>query len=251
MTVRNEAHRYLGTVLRAVRRIADRVVIIDDASTDETPQSCREILGDRLTLIQNERSWFEESEALLRAQQWEAVAATQPDWVLYLDADEVLEPRAAEQLLALMSQQRADVIAMRLFDMWDADHYRQDRHWTAHTVWWPVMVRHRDGFVPDWPDQTIHVGRVPQNIHQRPTLLSELRIQHLGWSTPTDRVSKAARYRRLDPGAEHGDAGQYASILDRDPALVPWNPTGRYQAPSGPGTDTDVSRFVVEEDPTY
>jgi hypothetical protein len=51
---------------------------------------------------------------------------------------------------------------------------------------------------------------------------SMLRIKHLGWIRPADKLDKFYRYRKLDPAARYGSAEQYLSILDPRPDLRQW-----------------------------
>jgi len=39
---------------------------------------------------------------------------------------------------------------------------------------------------------------------------------------PADRLAKYYRYKKLDPDGRYGIKGQYLSILDPKPHLVPW-----------------------------
>jgi glycosyltransferase involved in cell wall biosynthesis len=59
MIVKNEGKRYLDKVLNSLKGHIDEAVIIDDGSTDNTIQICKEIIkGIPLHIIQNEQSMF-------------------------------------------------------------------------------------------------------------------------------------------------------------------------------------------------
>ena len=243
MIVRNEADRHLRRVLEHAATYADRFVIIDDASTDDTVRVCREAVGDvPLTLLRLEAPMFAGNEALARQRQWAATVATDPDWILVLDADERLEDRATVELPRLVQQDGVDVFVFRLFDLWDEDHYREDALWQAHTVYMPALVRYRPDVDATWGDKAVHARRLPTSFVQRRGRRSDLRIQHLGWSRAADRAAKYAHYQALDPDGRHGWPEQYASILDPEPRLVRWD------SPPEPGPRVDderlASRFV-------
>ncbi|MGQ9511857.1 hypothetical protein [Thermodesulfitimonas sp.] len=55
-----------------------------------------------------------------------------------------------------------------------------------------------------------------------PGIQSGLRVKHLGWMRPADRLSKYLRYRQLDPEGVWGIKEQYETILDTFPRLVRW-----------------------------
>lgn len=223
MIVKDEASRFLRQILEEHRKYIDEAVIIDDGSTDDTAELCREVLkGIPLHLIQNPVSRFS-NESELRRQQWDAVAATRPEWILNLDGDEVFEARFAEEVGFLLRTESCDLFCFRLYDFWDDDRYREDMYWQAHHSYRPFLIRYREDFTYLWNDLPQHCGRLPENIFELPHQLSNLRLKHLGWSKPEFRLEKYLRYMVLDPDGRYGWKEQYQSILDQNPRLVPWN----------------------------
>ncbi|WP_148449219.1 glycosyltransferase family 2 protein, partial [Paenibacillus ihuae] len=222
MAVKNEAPRFLRTVLQEHRKYIDEAVIIDDGSTDDSADICREVLqGIPLHLVRNSVSRFS-NEAELRKQQWEEVVKTNPEWILSLDADEMFEARFAEDIEILLREDNCDLFCFRLYDFWDDHHYREDMYWRSHQSYRPFLLRYREDFPYVWNDSPQHCGRLPENIFELPHQLSNLRLKHLGWSRPEYRLDKYMRYMQLDPGGIYGWMEQYQSILDQHPKLVPW-----------------------------
>ncbi|MDA8336373.1 MAG: methyltransferase domain-containing protein [Peptococcaceae bacterium] len=244
MLVRNEAGRYLEKVIRNAARYIDNAVILDDGSDDDTVQTCRRVLADvPLTLAGNRTPAFA-NEVVLRKQLWDMVTSTGPEWILILDADEVFEDGAAPELRALALNRHVDVFSFRLYDMWDDTRYRDDGYWQAHRSYRPFMVRYLPGFDYRWKETPLHCGRFPANIAGLKTVRSSLRVQHLGWARPEDRLAKYGRYQKLDPEAAYGIAGQYLSILDPKPNLLAWVPAADFH-----GDDLLASRFFRRPDP--
>ncbi|HEY8911416.1 MAG TPA: glycosyltransferase [Desulfosporosinus sp.] len=222
MLVRNEASRYLESVLKQASLYIDEAVILDDASEDNTIEICKTALkGIALTIVSNPETGFN-NEIVLRKQLWEIVIATKPDWILILDADEVFEDKASEVLKELAKVQEVDHYSFRLYDMWKENSYREDTYWRAHTVYRPFMVRYVADCNWVWRETPQHCGRLPLNIYQLPGALSQLRLKHLGWMKEEDRLFKYNRYKQLDPDAVYGIAEQYESILDPQPNLILW-----------------------------
>jgi glycosyltransferase involved in cell wall biosynthesis len=222
MIVKNEASRYLETVLQEHRHYIDEAVIIDDGSTDHTVELCRNLLqGIPVRIIQNPVSRFS-NEIELRKQQWEETLKTDPDWILNLDADEMFEKKFRDEVRRLINQQEFDVILFRLYDFWDAHHYREDQYWKAHLFYRPFLIRYQRHFHYVWRETPQHCGRFPANILDLPSAASSIRLKHFGWATPQDRIGKYNRYLQLDPGAKFGWKEQYESILDETPRLVRW-----------------------------
>lgn len=222
MVVRNEAQRYLRKVLEEHRKYIDEAVIIDDGSTDDSIQICREVLqGIPVHVVRNDMPKFS-NEVKLRQQQWEETIKLNPDWILNLDADEMFENDFARHVKYMINYTDVDAFHFRLYDFWSADHYREDSYWNAHLTYRPFLIRYRENVDYNWKETPQHCGRFPINIWSLPYAKSEFRLQHLGWSDPQDRVNKYKRYMELDPDAKYGSKHQYLSILDTDPRLIQW-----------------------------
>lgn len=222
MVVKNEGRRFLRQVLQQHRKYIDEAVIIDDGSTDNTADICREVLeGIPLRLIHNDISKFS-NEAELRKQQWDEVVKSKPEWILSLDADELFEERFAGDIGSLLCEESSDLFCFRLYDFWDDNHYREDSYWRSHQSYRPFLLRYREEFPYVWNESPQHCGRLPENIFELPHQLSNLRLKHLGWSRPEFRLDKYLRYMLLDPEGIYGWKEQYHSILDPHPNLVPW-----------------------------
>lgn len=219
MTVKDEAVRYLESMLKSLCKHIDEAVIIDDGSSDNTIGICEEILKDiPHHIIRNEKSMFH-NEVSLRQKQWKETIKTNPDWILNLDSDEILDECFWDERQALLNDPRYDVYSFRLFDMWNNTHYRDDEHWNAHLSYRPFMIRYQPDFPYKYNDMPQHCGRFPMNIFSHPSASLEYRIKHLGWSTEEDRQSKKERHSILDPNAIYGDRKQYDSIMDKAPVL--------------------------------
>jgi hypothetical protein len=222
MVVRNEADRWLRQALRAHRPLIHEAVIIDDASTDDTVDVIqRELDGIPLRLVRNTSSRFA-NEVELRKQQWDEAVASNPDWLLFLDADEVLESRAKRVIPDLIAQTDFSVFGFHLYDFWSDTHYREDKWWSAHSSARTFMLRYTPDYLFRWTTTPQHCGRMPSNLAWFNSAAIDLRVKHMGWANPSERQRKYDRYKELDPGAIYGIREQYDSILDPSPTLVPW-----------------------------
>ncbi|WP_368490418.1 glycosyltransferase family 2 protein [Clostridium sp. BJN0013] len=222
MLVRNESKKFLERVLTHAVKYIDNAVILDDASEDNSVEICKKVLENTpLTLVENKEHGFN-NEIVLRKQLWEIVTSTNPDWMLFLDADEIFEDRICEVVKALINQPNFDYYAFRLYDMWDENHYREDFYWRAHRYYRPFLIRYQPNFNYSWEEKPLHCGRIPQNIFSLPGCICYVRLKHFGWSTSELRQSKYIRYLEADPEGKYGNLEQYKSIMDKDPTLIKW-----------------------------
>ena len=222
MIVKNEEGRYLKQMLSSLKEHIDEAVIIDDGSSDNTINICKEILKDLpLHIIPNEKSMFG-GESELRKKQWSETIKTNPDWILNLDADEILEDGFWDDAQKLIDDQNYDFYCFRLYDMWNETYYREDKYWNAHSIYRPFLMRYQPNFNYTWNETPQHCGRFPINTFSFPKATSEFRVKHLGWATQEDRIEKYKRYQLLDPDAIYGIKEQYDSIMDTIPNLIKW-----------------------------
>ncbi|MCL4494488.1 MAG: glycosyltransferase family 2 protein [Firmicutes bacterium] len=219
MIVHNEAGRYLPMVLKDLQAYCDRIVILDDGSTDATPQICQSF--SRVLLHRQTESLFWTNESALRIKLWNLVLTQDPDWILAIDADEMLEPRFKQEKARWLTQKEYPVIAFRLYEFWNSlTHYRVDKLWNPQMKMTPMLVRHQPGSVYHWLSQPLHCGRIPMGLG--PFVFSGLRCKHFGYANPQDHRRKYEMYTRHDPEGRFSPRSHYDSILDENPILEPW-----------------------------
>ena len=221
MLVRNEADRWLRQVLKQMKSVCDKLIILDDYSTDNTPEICKEY-GD---VYKSERQYWGFNEIRQRKHLWELGIsyANDGDWILCLDADETI-PKIDLLLRKIKTaeQYKVDGLAFKLYDMWNQTHYRDDIYWCGHNGDWLMCVKYDASKQYEWCEKVLHCGRFPVNAC---SLLGRtgLEIQHWGWSTSKDREIKYNRYKEVDPDGKYGSINQYNSILDPSPYLKEFN----------------------------
>jgi len=196
MVVRNEAGRYLRQVLDDLSEWVDEIVILDDASDDDTPSICKAC--PKVTRFErNPLPMFMVHEGNLRARLWAMVEETHPDWILAIDADELFEPRMRHEVRDIINQTEYDAVEFRLFDFWGSlTHYRVDGEWNPWNRFVRLLARYVPGKVCTWPDVPFHVGRWPLE-YRGPlsTFQSDIRVKHLGWARPEEHRLKYELYR--------------------------------------------------------
>lgn len=111
LIVKNEAHRLLNC-LDSVREIADEVVVADTGSTDETKSVARE-----WGATVEEVPWTDDFAAARNA----AMRFASGEWILQVDADEVLDEQSAQSIRHLVDQDAfgADAVEVMLANYCD------------------------------------------------------------------------------------------------------------------------------------
>jgi len=100
-TLNEEAN--IATALRSARLLADEILVADMQSTDRTVEIAR---AEGARVLELPRMGYVEPART------EAIAAVTADWVLILDADELIGPELARRLREIAEAGEADVVRM-------------------------------------------------------------------------------------------------------------------------------------------
>lgn len=203
--------------LDSVRRFADAVVALDDGSTDRT----RAILEAEplvKVLIHNapRDSYAGWDDGRNRTRLLDAAAPLDPEWILFLDADERIAPDDAEALRRFVETEASPGHAyqFRVHRMIDGGFDRADL-WVARLFAYETGQRFDGG---------LHFVPVPAAIPAERRVRTSIRIQHLAGSTDERRRARVEKYRQADPGVA------YERLLEPPGTVRPW----RSRAPGEP-----------------
>jgi hypothetical protein len=222
LPVHNEARRYLKTVLDRLNQYVDGIVVVDDASTDETPELCRNHPG-VIRYFQLKEPLFNSDEAALRRILWEKTVELNPGWVMAIDADEIMGSAIKDQISVLTGQNRSDLFCFTTYHFWaNLSCYRVDGLWDPALSKTPCLYRFQKDLTYHWPNRKLHCGRFPMECYQRPGSVSKVPLFHLGYVTKTDLFNKSERYLALDPEGKFCPIAHYRSITET-PRLKQWN----------------------------
>jgi glycosyltransferase involved in cell wall biosynthesis len=213
MITRNEADRHLPRVLDHLSRWVDEIVVLDDASTDDTTGVCRAC--PKVSVVErNPEALFPVNEAQLRAKLWGLLPVRRPDWVLAIDADELFADRIIGEARSLIDQDDYDAVDFRMFDFWGGETlFRVDGHWNPWNRFNRLLVRYKPGERYAWPKRRIHCGRLPVQCRDYAHYCSDIRVKHLGWTNPADFERKYRFYRQKDLEAFGKTSDHTESIL--------------------------------------
>lgn len=218
--LRNEASRWLPSVLDAWAGFADTIIALDDGSTDATPDILKAC--PKVDYYRRNSSPMWGAEAGVRKELWTLGVYSGADWLLVLDADMV--PASSPSLL--FSQHSCDAVAFTLYDLWSLKPpaYRHDGQWAAHTVYRTWAVRNPGpSFEDEWPERGIHTGHFPSNLQPSQLLYAppEYSLLHLAYSDPTERQRKHAQYLQQADQLHPVELQHAESIIDSQPSVSP------------------------------
>ncbi|MDQ2676515.1 MAG: glycosyltransferase, partial [Actinomycetota bacterium] len=204
--------------LESVALFADRVIALDDGSTDGT---CAVLESSPMVgeILRNPRrtSYAEWDDARNRQRLLDAAIARGGGWVFFLDADERIDPEDAEALRSFAGggADPASAYGFRVFRMvGDEDHYDRARLWVYR------MFHARAG--QTLPTDALHFVPVPTQIPRDRWIKTTIRIKHLASLTEEHRRRRVSKYEEADP--ERRWQSDYSSLADADTAVLAWAP---------------------------
>ena len=230
---KNEAQRYLISMLGNACDVFDAVFFYDDLSTDDTFE-----IAQAYNCVAQRRPLdvpsFVENEGAFRWGAWSAFedrcAPRVEDWVLILDCDEVVVGWAsgdAKQLRKALEHAATVAVPNRAIDLRIVEVFGVHRTGTpivrTDRLWGTI---HAPRFFPYRPNASFALGRmgvpaVPSYAMMQPwTTTENLSILHYGYADPEDRVAKYQRYTAVANG--HSSA-HVESILSDDPTFELWD----------------------------
>ncbi len=211
--VRNERGRYLDPWVAHLREFTDGIVLLDDASDDNT--------GDLFALAHarpgdivgmSPTPLFDVHEGQARQKLLDLTFEADPTHILAIDADEFIADGPALRA-TLEADERSDVWTLEMSEVWEIDMedgclcLREDGGWRTHPV--PILYRAppkpREGL---WriENRALACGRVPLAVSRSPYRTPAGTILHFGWANPHQRQARYDRYMSIDGGQFHNRA---------------------------------------------
>lgn len=154
LRVKNESW-VIKYTLSALSEFVDGIVVLDDGSTDTTLEIVR---GFKKVIEVKENGALRSENDVDEAKDWNILTRMAlkhgADWILYTDADEMLEPKFVENLDAYLSDPQVGMYRFRKVSPWKSlEYYRKDSqrfdNVAANTLN-PILVRATRGV--KWDD---------------------------------------------------------------------------------------------------
>lgn len=226
--------KYLPKLVPQLVSISDAVVFLDDHSTDGSNEELLRLKNVHKEFYVVRREHGDWSGGL----DWNALfrfaERFDPQWLLTLDVDELIEESEAYRIRELAEQAGQDILgwAFPFYYLWDDEkHYRDDGKYSNTRV--IRLIRYNKTYPP--PDRATHATAVSDYLDRRMLRLADVRIWHFGYLDKKDRESKHNFYisRDADPEAAHSGGQNYDHMINTPaslptvPSLTEWksNPT--------------------------
>lgn len=215
LRVKNES-RWIERSVRSILPLCDRVLVMDDHSTDETARICGalpnvEVFASPFTGL-NE----------CRDKNWLLDKARNADWIVMIDGDEMLMPGRVETLRDAMLTGDALSISMRILYLWDAeDKVRIDGvygEYRRHSAFRP-----KNHIFTSSTDGGFHCGNVPFRAMLQAVTI-DAPLLHFGYLGAEERERKYCWYNAQNPANHvedryrhiaHGLETPHADLIER------------------------------------
>lgn len=242
LRIKNE-ERWIGRVLASIAPICHRIFVLDDRSTDNTAEICREfpntvVFGSPFETLDESRdkNWLYD-----RVLEYSDYCGSQwPEWLLCIDGDEVLHQEDAPALLAHFASQEM-ALNLRVIYLWnDESTQRVDGVYanfcrpSAFRIINPVF---RFQKTPFGNGANFHCSSIPQELLYK-SVGTDVRLLHYGYMDQADRIRKWHWYNSIDPvnvgeGFDHRrpERGSYPHIVQGDIPEVPARVTLKHAGP--------------------
>lgn len=200
---------FVSQWLENMSRLVDEIVVVDNGSTDGT----LEILRSHPKVVSVDRTeGYDEGRDKILA--YQRARERKPDWVLWLDVDEIFEQRLTRQNLdKLMASRYVTRYFFRRFHMIDEQRFNASSTWLRITCW-PDRVMWREQPSAYFNNVAFNNGLIcgVQGI----AVPTRFRMKHLGYVSKLLVESKIDLYRSIDPTMEN----TYQKMRQVNP--VPW-----------------------------
>ena len=222
LLMKNEERHFLREMLDSASKYCDNFVILDDNSTDnsfEIAKSYKNVEIIKKTIGES----FIQNESRPRYELFNLTMQTNPEYIIALDADEILDQNGERNIRELIrSNATYDWFSFEFNHFWwDTKHVRMDGYWNPPKG--PRMFRYDKNVNYNWRNTILHCGSIPQEVLQKQGTYSGFRIKHYGYAkSPAEIKAKQDFYLEKDPQGKLCFMSHYLSMTDKNPVLKEW-----------------------------
>jgi hypothetical protein len=187
LTHNDETKGWLENWFKTNVKYADKFVILDDCSTDNTFKYLTEqkTQHDNLFLYTTHEPTFAQNENEIRSILWEKIKlhAEEGDWVLILDSDELLQ----ETFNMIRNNMSEDcLLVFKKIELWEESKYRVDNLWSNY---FERMFPFRNEYF-GWEGKGFHHPQIPKYATMLKRNNTLIPITHISYQTKELRNKK-------------------------------------------------------------
>lgn len=195
LRIKNEID-LIHEALEKLSSLADEIIIVDNGSTDGTLEAYKDY-PKVIEVI--ETSGFNEGRDKIIL--LESAKKRQPDWILFLDADEIFENNFTRSEIEQYMRSKYDRINFRMCHFWlDKKHCRFDRKYFLYSLQ-PLRCMWRNRSDVYFRDEIIHNGDIQGNFKK--IYFSPYRLKHLSLVNRQRILNKIKLYESVDNGVRN------------------------------------------------
>lgn len=228
----NEADRFLEATLKQLTELADEIAICLNNADEKTRQMCLEY-GD--LVVEDNREWGKNQHRIKEEFLKNHVAKLNPDWIICIDGDEILDKRATRAKLEELASSPNDIA----YQFWCIQLYNDDKHWRPDLSF-PNVRFYK--VVPElglyWHQTPLHCGLAPEYAYKLASD-SGMIFKHYGLMLYEDRQRKIARYDKYDPTGKYKSPNWYKALKNEKARLEDFEESEKFY-------DMLVDKNVVE-----
>lgn len=230
MQVFNEVQNgNLERCLQSLSKYCDDIVIYDDASTDNSVEVARQYTD---LIIEGKENNFG-SEALHRQELLELALKNDPDWIFWIDADEIVEKRGEQGGIRELCENAGDFdcYAFHEVNLWRCENYYRIDNLYNEGYFCRLWKNTGELFIENKPG--LHQRLVPPTLNREGR--ANLQIIHYGFASDENILRKYYTYKA------HGQRGWalYRLIDERTLRCKKSNPDW-FNNPPAPVTPDEV-----------
>jgi glycosyltransferase involved in cell wall biosynthesis len=211
-----DGERDLPGYLESVGSFADSIVALDDGSTDRTAELLEESpLVERVVKNPPRPGFAGWDDAGNRTRLMSAAAELRPQWLLWLDVDERIDPDDGTALRRFLGSTAdpGDAYGFRVFRMiGDEQHYDDAGLWAFRLFAWEPGQR--------LPLRRLHLVPVPTSIPRSRWRRTTIRIKHLASLDEGRRTNRLRKYEQADPTRTY--QRDYSTLVRPAGRVKPW-----------------------------
>jgi len=213
-----EVHRYLKNALERLSGLSDAIVIGCNATDKDTRNYLAEIKNARVYDL-SKYEWGKKQH-IIKQKLFYAMEKENPDWIICIDSDEVLDKTLTREKLEELTQREEIAYTFYCVQLWDnEEQMRVDGGWgNFRNVRFYKYVKDTSHLFQNSP---LHCGLAPIYAYKW-AADSEYLFKHYGYMKPEDRKKKVQRYNKYDPNGRYFNKQWYNSILGK-PEIKPFN----------------------------